>query len=153
VIAGCARAAVYCDTASPTLKNLTVVGNGYGVIAYNGSDPNIINCIVWGNTSGGLTDCKTVRYSDVQQPGTPDKRMGNVQTDPLFADPARWDYHLKSSAGRYVPQLDAWVTDLDTSPCIDAGDPREDPRGERMPNGGRVNMGAYGGTPYASKSD
>lgn len=39
-----------------------------------------------------------------------------------------------------------------TSPCIDAGDPNSPVGDEPMPNGGRVNMGAYGGTAEASKS-
>lgn len=39
-----------------------------------------------------------------------------------------------------------------TSPCIDAGDPASVFGDERQPNGGRVNMGAYGNTVEASKS-
>ena len=39
-----------------------------------------------------------------------------------------------------------------TSPGIDAGDPASDFSQEESPNGSRINMGAYGGTPFASKS-
>ena len=39
-----------------------------------------------------------------------------------------------------------------TSLCIDAGDPTTPINFEPFPNGGIVNMGAYGGTPEASKS-
>jgi len=39
-----------------------------------------------------------------------------------------------------------------TSPCIDAGDPNSPVGDEPEPNGGRINMGAYGGTEEASKS-
>ncbi len=39
-----------------------------------------------------------------------------------------------------------------TSPCIDAGDPMSPIGHEPFPNGGIVNMGAYGGTAEASKS-
>jgi hypothetical protein len=46
-----------------------------------------------------------------------------------------------------------WVLDDVTSPCIDGGDPNDDASAERMPNGGRVNMGAYGGSAYASMSE
>jgi hypothetical protein len=151
VITGCGEGAIYCDGASPTLRNLTLVGNSFGILAYNGADPNIINSILWSNEGGDLFQCKA-RYSDIQQQSDPDKQAGNIKAEPQFADPERGDYHLKSRAGRYVPQMDTWTTDKVTSPCIDAGDPREDPRGERLPNGGRVNMGAYGGTPYASLS-
>ena len=36
---------------------------------------------------------------------------------------------------------------------IDAGDPNSPVGKEPEPNGGRINMGAYGGTSQASKSD
>ena len=83
---------------------------------------------------------------------------------PQFADPAAGDYHLKSERGRFYPEdpnqpgmfgdLDGlWAMDSVTSPCIDAGDPTLDPWAEPSPNGGRVNVGAYGNTPYASMSE
>lgn len=151
VIAGCGEAAVFCDEgASPTLKNLTIVRNDFGIRAYGGADPDIVSCILWENATGDLFQCKA-RYSCVQQ-GTVDKKAGNINKDPLFADPDNGDFHLKSKYGRYVPEQDAWVTDSVTSPCIDTGDPDEYPRAERTPNGERINMGAYGGTPYASLS-
>jgi hypothetical protein len=46
----------------------------------------------------------------------------------------------------------AWVKDDVTSPCIDSGDPGSPVADEPFPNGGRINMGAYGGTAEASKS-
>jgi len=72
---------------------------------------------------------------------------------PMFADPANGDYHLRSERGRYWPEHDVWVLDEVTSPCIDGGDPNDDYSDERMPNGGRINMGAFGGTAYASMSE
>jgi hypothetical protein len=77
---------------------------------------------------------------------------GNINVDPLFADPADGDYHLKSQAGRYDPETQSWVRDDVTSPCIDAGDPMSPIGVEPFPHGGTVNMGAYGGTAEASKS-
>jgi hypothetical protein len=47
---------------------------------------------------------------------------------------------------------DGWITDANTSPCIDRGDPNSDWSAEPWPNGKRINMGAYGGTNQASKS-
>jgi len=76
----------------------------------------------------------------------------NISADPLFADPNSNDYHLKSQAGRYDPNNKQWVTDGETSPCIDRGDPMSPIMYEPFPNGGIVNMGAYGGTAEASKS-
>jgi len=93
---------------------------------------------------------------------------GNINTDPLFSRLGYWDdmgtpessddvwveddYHLKSQAGRWEPATQAWIKDDVTSPCIDAGDPNSDWSGETWPHGGRINMGAYGGTREASMS-
>ncbi len=92
-----------------------------------------------------------------------------ITGDPQFATPGYWDpngtldklsddfwvdgdYHVKSQAGRWDPNSGSWVQDDVTSPCVDAGDPN-DPIGEEpFPNGGRVNIGAYGGTAEASLS-
>jgi hypothetical protein len=95
--------------------------------------------------------------------------QGNIAADPCFADAGYWDpngtpddpnddffiegdYHLRSQAGRWDPISESWVRDDVTSPCIDAGDPNSPIGQEPFPNGGRVNMGAYGGTGEASKS-
>jgi hypothetical protein len=74
-------------------------------------------------------------------------------TNPLFAAPSNDDYHLLSQQGRYWPEHKVWVLDEVTSPCIDGGNPEDDYSIEREPNGGRINMGAYGGTGYASMSE
>jgi FlaG/FlaF family flagellin (archaellin) len=95
--------------------------------------------------------------------------QGNIDADPCFGEPGYWDpngtpgdanddvwmdgdYHLKSQAGRWEPNSESWVVDDVTSPCIDAGDPLSPIGLEPFPNGGRVNMGAHGGTVEASKS-
>ena len=97
---------------------------------------------------------------------------GNINLDPNFINLGYWDiigapdspfsprddiwidgdYHLKSQAGRWDPVSESWIVDDVTSPCIDAGDPNMPVSDEPMPNGGIINMGAYGGTPEASKS-
>ena len=94
---------------------------------------------------------------------------GDICVNPLFAVNGYWDpngtsgdtsndfwvdgdYHLKSKAGRWDPNSEIWVIDAFTSLCIDAGDPCESIEYEPNPNGGRINVGAYGGTVEASKS-
>jgi len=57
---------------------------------------------------------------------------------------------LNNYPSSYTPGQ--WVLDDATSPCIDAGDPNSDWRGELWSHGNRINMGAYGGTPEASMS-
>jgi hypothetical protein len=79
--------------------------------------------------------------------------VGNyLNINPLFTDAVNGDYHLQSQAGRWDPNLSDWVVDVNTSPCIDAGDPNSDWTGESWPHGSRINLGAYGRTPQASKS-
>ena len=151
---------IYLEGGTPRVSQCTIAGNQAmdwgGGIAVSSSDAEISNCIVWGNSapsgpqiynsgSGSLT----VAYSDVEGcwAGT-----GNIAADPCFADPNNGDYHLKSQGGRYEPNEGRWTTDEVTSPCIDAGDPMSPIGLEPFPNGGRINMGAYGGTAEASKS-
>jgi len=90
-----------------------------------------------------------VRYSDIRGGYA---GVGNLNADPLFADPNNGDFHLKSQGGRWVPGTQSWVEDSVISPCIDTGDPNSPIGQEPFPNGGRSNMGAYGGTEEASKS-
>jgi|GEM_PF-5273128 len=74
----------------------------------------------------------------------------NIDSDPLFAN-GDYDFHLASERGRWCP-TGSWQNDAVSSPCIDAGDPAADYSNEPMPNGSRLNLGAYGNTIYASKS-
>ncbi len=141
--------AAFLVDSAPTIRNLTVVNNKYGVEAYAQAEPDISNCIFWYNTSDDLFGCKA-RYSCIER-GSPGR--GNFSSDPLFAQPDARDYHLLSQRGRYWPEHDVWVLDKVTSPCVDAGDPNADYSDEPTPNGGRINIGAYGGTAYASLSE
>jgi hypothetical protein len=79
-------------------------------------------------------------------------RNGNLSVNPRYADLIDGDFHLRSQAGRWSPDTNTWVKDTVTSPCIDAGDPLSPFAREPKPNGGRINMGAYGNTREASKS-
>jgi parallel beta-helix repeat protein len=55
--------------AAPTLSNLTVVDNRFGIEAYAGAQPDITNCIFYNNTNGDLSGCDA-QYSFVQDPVT-----------------------------------------------------------------------------------
>lgn len=152
VIANCGKGAIYCEVASPTLTNLTIADNQSGILALSGSEPSITNCIFWDNVDYDISGYRA-RFSNLQELKPLDvEKYGNISTDPFFADPYNGDYHLQSRYGRYSAGDNDWVTDALTSPCIDAGDPDMYPGRERPPHGGIVNMGAYGGTPFASLS-
>ena len=133
----------------------------------------IENSIFWANSASdgaqlGILDGGTasITYCDVQGGQTdvydPCEQLvwgsGNIDSDPCFAlfvpagDPNLWDFHLQSAYGRWEPNGQSWVTDSNTSLCIDAGDPNSDWTAEPWPNGKRINMGAYGGTGQASKN-
>ncbi len=145
-------------------------GYGGGLDYCNGL---ITNCIIWANTAGNSGDQlysgSAPTYSCIQDWGG---GGSNISDNPLFFDAAADDYHLKSEAGRWDPYnyMDPnstpsdpnddfwvtipgqWVTDDVTSPCIDTGDPCSLVGEELWPDGGRINMGAYGGTAQASMS-
>ncbi len=159
VITGCGEGAVFCNGASPTLRNLTITGNPAGIAAYSGANPYIVNSIFWNNSGRSLPETKAnfkwqVYYSCMDR-SYPNTGVGNIYGDPRFADPQKWDFHEKSPWGRYLPWAGTWVLDAaaNRSPCIDAGDPKDTPRSEPVPNGSRINIGAYGGTPFASRSN
>jgi len=137
------------------------------------TEPNIINL------EGRRHSPKlTIKYSNLT-PGqssiyvtgrsTLNWGTGNISADPCFAEPGLWDpngtahepnddfrvggdYHLKSQGGRWDSATQEWIIDDTTSPCIDAGDSIMPVGDEQFANGGRINMGAYGGTSEASKS-
>ncbi|MBN2272134.1 MAG: hypothetical protein JXN61_16085 [Sedimentisphaerales bacterium] len=163
---------------SSSLTNCTFSGNyapnGVALACHSyydqyPSDVNITNCIfweginaIWNNDGSSIV----ATFSNVQG-GWPGE--SNIDADPCFADPGYWDpngthgdanddfwidgdYHLKSQAGRWDASEGGWTMDEVTSPCIDAGDPMSPISYEPFPNGGIINIGAYGGTVEASKS-
>lgn len=78
---------------------------------------------------------------------------GCTNAAPLFADTVF--YHLQSEMGNYAGGYfagGAWSSSAASSPLIDQGDPLSPYSEEPQPNGRRINMGAYGNTPVASKT-
>ena len=139
-----------------------------------GGTATVINCIIWdcpqpvtlSDSSNTQIEDRgshiTVEYSDIEggrngisvsgSRSTVTWGQGNINADPLFVAAGNGDCHLKSQAGRWDTAGEIWVLDNVTSPCIDAGDPNSPVAFEPFPNGGIINMGAYGGTTEASKS-
>jgi len=150
-------AGIYSDDTDITLANCTFSGNSAGKSGggiFNNDDSILTNCILWSDIPNEITEVsqdytRIVTYSDVQGGWHGE---GNIDADPLFADPNNNDYHLKSQAGCWDVNEGRWTKDDMTSPCIDTGDPHSPIGLEPFPNGGIINMGAYGGTAEASKS-
>jgi Tol biopolymer transport system component len=164
----------------PSFINCTITQNSEGgmLLPSGRGCPGSVelrNCIVYFNgadtDSEQLPDCgSVVTYSCVQGGFT---GAGNIAFDPCFAALGDWedpndsnsiepiwrvgDYHLQSQSGRWQdtdpnPNTHGWVRDALTSPCIDSGDPQDAIGVEPNDHGGRINMGAYGGTSQASRS-
>jgi hypothetical protein len=153
-----AGAAASLYDAKIELVNCTIAGNitqdsneSAAVLIYD-ADGIIKNSIIWDNNNVQIWNTPgrlMVSYSDlpIKFEGT-----GNISLNPLFASST--DFHLKSLFGRFDPLASPnWVIDDVTSPCINAGDPADAIGDEPAPNGGRINMGYYGGTDEASMSD
>lgn len=134
---------LYIAGGAASLTHVTLATNAVSGIHVQAGTAGATNSILWGHGAdvvGGAALSFCCTGDDL--PGT-----GNISEDPLFAAPPV-DFHLQSKAGRWTPG--GWVKDHAHSPCIDAG-PRGVPVGpEPQPNGGRVNLGAYGGTSQAS---
>jgi len=126
------------------ITNNTIIG-GSGISIDGGPGLHIRNNIIAfakrGIQISSSSGFASISYNNIWETETPysgtsDKTGldGNIAENPLFAN-VTFDFHL-----------------LPASPCIDAGDPSFDFSSEPEPNGGRINMGAYGGTSEATIS-
>ncbi|MBT4333429.1 MAG: T9SS type A sorting domain-containing protein [Candidatus Cloacimonetes bacterium] len=136
-------AGIFCIASDPILRNVTITGNtatnyGGGIFCYDGSEPSLVNSIIWNNDleeiffhDDSAPNSITVSYSDIEDGeagivtngnGTVDWLDGNINLDPMFVDAESGDYHLQFG-----------------SPCIDAGDPTL----AYDPDGSISDMGAW----------
>jgi len=166
--------AIICRYSSPTITNCTITGNsattGGGIHCYE-SNAAMTNCILWDNRAEtgsqiGLTSTHshnpctlTLSYTDLQGGqdnvfvgswSTLNRGPGNIDADPCFVTCGYWDHN---GTPNYIWD-DSWVDGdyhlLETSPCVDAGDPNYSPGpnktdldGNPRVTGYAVDMGAY----------
>jgi YD repeat-containing protein len=137
-----------------TISNATMSGAGLTIDSIS----RIKNTIIWGNIPDQIIghDCNMVSYSDIQDEICLSSN-GNISADPLFVNFESQQYHLQSLGGHWEGVFEpseaaTWMTDFQTSPCIDAGDPNQSYGVESLPHGRRINMGVYGGTGQASRT-
>jgi hypothetical protein len=149
------------EGANVDFMNCTFADNsasyGAGLTVGEGGMATTTNCIFWGNSTNqialdslyGQGGTLTVNYCDVQD-GKDSVNVdplcilnwgsGNIDADPIFADPLTSDYHLKDSS----PCIGAAIDSIEINgimcycPATDIeGNPRPNPSGS-MPD-----MGAY----------
>ncbi len=123
------------SSTTTVINNIIANNSQYGIHRTQGTIIDTYNN-VWNNAAGN--------YNGITI-GT-----GDISIDPLFADSSNYDFHLKSTTGRWDGTT--WVIDSNHSPCIDAGDPSSDYSHEPDYPNGQINLGAYGDTAEASKS-
>ena len=118
----------------------------YGVDIAEGNSAVCEYNNAWMNQTGNYRGCDIGAGSISEDPHFQSIRLGDAfhNTNDLTAD-----FHLKSTMGRY--KNGTWKTDALSSISINAGDPKSIYHNEPNTNGDRINMGAYGNTPYASK--
>jgi hypothetical protein len=153
--------AVYSMDSKPSLVNCTIYGNhgganGAGIYSVN-SDVVLLNSILYDNTPEEIVfdgNAPIVDYTDIAGGylGT-----GNLDIDPQFILPGFWEHTSNPGMTAHPENSYAvWTTGdyhlKKGSPCIDAGDPGSAFDSEPEPNGGIINMGAYGGTNQATTS-
>ena len=151
----------YTDVINCTFANNFASNVGGGIVD-GGGGVDFIHCIIWGNrdSSGDGQRAQIgepgehTRFYNCCIAGWSGTHTGenNINVNPLFVHAAEGDLHLKSQGGRWNPHKRVWVRDESTSPCIDAGSLSAPIAREPFPNGGIINMGAYGGTSEAGKS-
>ncbi len=163
----------YYDS-SLTITNCTITGNSAatgGAIHCYESNAAVSNCILSDNmaeigseiaitsTHSDLPCILTLKYTDIQGGranvfvgnwSTLNSGPGNIDADPRFVEPGYWDHN---GTPNYIWD-DFWVNGdyhlLETSPCVDAGDPNYSPGpnetdldGNPRITGYAVDMGAY----------
>ncbi|HVY41145.1 MAG TPA: PQQ-binding-like beta-propeller repeat protein [Polyangia bacterium] len=122
------------------IVNATIVGNGTGV-ASSGA-VTVKNSLIGENQIGLASlaaSALSSSYDDLFSNATDlqglERGNGDISAAVTFANPISHDYRLVA-----------------VQPSTDAGDPADDVGAEPAPNGGRINLGAFGGTADAEQS-
>ncbi len=119
------------NTVATIYNNTIVFNDSNGIYVPSGNEPNVGNCILWGNDDD-LNGCMA-NYScieDVNDANDPNS-VGNISSDPLFIAADNDNYTIRS-----------------LSPCANAGDPNGsyidevDLYGNPRINGASVDQGA-----------
>jgi hypothetical protein len=160
------------SSVTSTVENCTFYANKLGAIGLVASLPNVLQNNIFSITTTGTAAyvgslASTFVDYNVYDLVAPDAVIFSTNralipwqlgqghdyrsaiTNPLLANAEGGDFHLKSTIGRWVDGY-GWTNDSEDSWAIDKGATNRSYALEPLPNGGRINMGAYGNTEYAS---
>ncbi len=120
----------------------------YGIDIATGNSAVCTYNNLWNNHTADYKNCQT--------------GIGSISSDPKFVsiqlgtnfnntNDTTADLHIQSQLGRWDVITNTWINDAQSSSSINAGSIASDYYNEVLPNGNRINLGAYGNSPYASK--
>lgn len=146
IIADCSLNLVNCTISDGSKNGVAAIGDDVKL--------NLENCISWGNALTGIVNATSVKYTCSQEE---QEGEGNFVADPLWT--GKPYYHLVTKAkngyiqdGYFGGTFNGEKSAV-SSPCIDAGITNAPNHiFEPHAKGRRINLGAYGGTPWASKT-
>lgn len=115
----------------------------------------------WRGTQRELADWQYITGRDGQSFSTDPDFVNTAGADATLGGTNGWDdnFHLASTAGSYTglpftaPGGGSFAANGSDSVCVDAGNPSMSIGAESSPHGGRINLGAFGGTADASRSE
>ncbi len=124
------------------IKNVTILHSRFNSIAAKGDNTelNIRNAIIWFSQGPILAEAQArirISYSTVDSIGL------GVFTEHISHLAPRFSSDMNEEAPYRLDPM---------SPTIDAGDPNDQFDLEPEPNGGRINQGVFGNTPFATPS-
>ncbi|MEI8290337.1 MAG: right-handed parallel beta-helix repeat-containing protein, partial [Verrucomicrobiota bacterium] len=150
---------VYAADTGCTIVNNIISARGAGMTAIYAANPSgtitsdyndiyVTDGAIAGNWFGPRATLSSWQQVSLRDPHS-------ISVEPRFVDGAT-NFHLRSTAGSYrgaaftAPAGGSFVADADLSFCIDGGDPSAGYSQEPSPNGGRLDLGAFGNSPDAS---
>jgi len=122
--------------------------DSYGIDIAKGNSVVCTFNNLWDNHSGDYNGCESARGGISVDPKFKSIKLGTQFHD---TNDKTADLHLQSESGSWNDAAQIWEIDTITSKCINGGDPVSGFANELIPNGNRINLGAYGNTEFASK--
>ncbi len=123
-----------------TIVNNTIYGCYYGVYVFSGTGtPNIRNNSIQGSGYAGI-------YLNAYTQAVHSYNQAYGYSNGFYPNPGIGDI---TQNARYRSTTNRDFRILESSPCLNAGDPADSPGSEPVPYNACIDIGVYGGTPYS----